>query len=248
MTVLLREAIGDRLRRTRTDQKLTLREVSRAARVSLGYLSEIERGRKEASSELLASICEALRLPLADLLHRVASDVGQPPVPALRTPLNTGRIDRATVERLAAERFAADRAAARMPVPQPVVWEGGRLLPAGAVQPVGLRLAMAARPRPVASPAGPPVAGPTRPEQPVAAVRGLTGESGRRSGEHGLGGRVAPERAIGELDVEGLEGVGADLSGHADLDGGKDPAGLELAEGTAPRGTAPRGAAIVVAA
>jgi transcriptional regulator with XRE-family HTH domain len=76
MTVLLREAIGDRLRRTRTYQQRTLREVSRAARVSLGYLSEVERGRKEASSELLASICEALELPLDELLVRVAGEVG----------------------------------------------------------------------------------------------------------------------------------------------------------------------------
>ncbi|HWC83763.1 MAG TPA: helix-turn-helix transcriptional regulator [Pseudonocardiaceae bacterium] len=76
MTVLLREAIGDRLRHARTNQQRTLREVSRTARVSLGYLSEVERGRKEASSELLAAICEALDLPLSELLHRVATDVG----------------------------------------------------------------------------------------------------------------------------------------------------------------------------
>lgn len=76
MTVLLREAIGDRLRHARTNQRRTLREVSRAARVSLGYLSEVERGRKEASSELLAAICEALDLPLSVLLHNVATDVG----------------------------------------------------------------------------------------------------------------------------------------------------------------------------
>lgn len=75
MTVLLREAIGERLRRTRTAQRRTLREVSRLARVSLGYLSEVERGRKEASSELLASICDALDLPLSDLLGEVAADV-----------------------------------------------------------------------------------------------------------------------------------------------------------------------------
>ena len=76
MTVLLREAIGDRLRHTRTNQRRTLREVSRSARVSLGYLSEVERGRKEASSELLAAICDALDLPLAELLSNVASDMG----------------------------------------------------------------------------------------------------------------------------------------------------------------------------
>jgi transcriptional regulator with XRE-family HTH domain len=81
MTVLLREAIGERLRRTRTSQHRTLREVSREARVSLGYLSEVERGRKEASSELLASICGALELPLDELLFRVAGDVGPGSVP-----------------------------------------------------------------------------------------------------------------------------------------------------------------------
>ena len=76
MTVLLREAIGDRLRHARTNQRRTLREVSRSARVSLGYLSEVERGRKEASSELLAAICDALELPLSELLFNVASDMG----------------------------------------------------------------------------------------------------------------------------------------------------------------------------
>jgi transcriptional regulator with XRE-family HTH domain len=76
MTILLREAIGDRLRHARTSSSRTLRDVSRAARVSLGYLSEVERGRKEASSELLSAICEALELPLSDLLHNVASDMG----------------------------------------------------------------------------------------------------------------------------------------------------------------------------
>ncbi|GLY69374.1 helix-turn-helix domain-containing protein [Amycolatopsis taiwanensis] len=75
MTVLLREAIGDRLRHARTNQRRTLRDISRAAKVSLGYLSEVERGQKEASSELLASICEALALPLGELLHNVAADI-----------------------------------------------------------------------------------------------------------------------------------------------------------------------------
>ncbi|WP_433869660.1 helix-turn-helix domain-containing protein [Saccharopolyspora sp. CA-218241] len=77
MTVLLREAVGDRLRRARTAQSRTLRDVSRAARVSLGYLSEVERGRKEASSELLSSICDALELPLPELLMTVAGDLDE---------------------------------------------------------------------------------------------------------------------------------------------------------------------------
>ncbi|GAA5115723.1 helix-turn-helix transcriptional regulator [Haloechinothrix salitolerans] len=75
MTVLLREAIGDRLRHARTNQQRTLREISHSARVSLGYLSEVERGQKEASSELLAAICDALELPLPELLHTVATDI-----------------------------------------------------------------------------------------------------------------------------------------------------------------------------
>lgn len=75
MTVLLREAIGDRLRHARTNQRRTLREISHSARVSLGYLSEVERGQKEASSELLAAICDALELPLPDLLNTVATDM-----------------------------------------------------------------------------------------------------------------------------------------------------------------------------
>ncbi|MGB3699256.1 MAG: helix-turn-helix transcriptional regulator [Gordonia sp. (in: high G+C Gram-positive bacteria)] len=77
MALLLREAIGDELRRVRTGQGRTLREVSTNARVSLGYLSEVERGRKEASSELLASICGALEVPIGDVLFQVA-DVMRP--------------------------------------------------------------------------------------------------------------------------------------------------------------------------
>ncbi len=72
MAVLMREAIGDSLRRARTARRRTLRDVSRRARVSLGYLSEVERGRKEASSELLAAICEALDITLHELLNRAA--------------------------------------------------------------------------------------------------------------------------------------------------------------------------------
>jgi transcriptional regulator with XRE-family HTH domain len=68
MSSLLREVLGDELRRARTNQGRTLRQVSDAARVSLGYLSEVERGRKEASSELLNAICDALDMSLSQLL------------------------------------------------------------------------------------------------------------------------------------------------------------------------------------
>ena len=70
--MLLRDALGETLRGARTQQNRTLRDVSTAANVSLGYLSEVERGRKEASSELLASICDALDLELSDLLDSVS--------------------------------------------------------------------------------------------------------------------------------------------------------------------------------
>jgi|SRR6187200_1396286 transcriptional regulator with XRE-family HTH domain len=77
MGTLLREVIGDVLRRARIDQGRTLREVSDAARVSLGYLSEVERGRKEASSELLAAICEALDIALSDVLAEAAEVIAR---------------------------------------------------------------------------------------------------------------------------------------------------------------------------
>jgi hypothetical protein len=69
---LLRCELGDVLRSARLRQRRTLRDVSQCARVSLGYLSEVERGHKEASSELLASICEALDMPMWEMLHEVA--------------------------------------------------------------------------------------------------------------------------------------------------------------------------------
>jgi transcriptional regulator with XRE-family HTH domain len=69
---LLRTQLGTTLRGHRLRQRRTLRDVSGAARVSLGYLSEVERGQKEASSELLASICDALEVELADLLAEVS--------------------------------------------------------------------------------------------------------------------------------------------------------------------------------
>ena len=70
--VLLRRVIGDALRARRQGQHRTLREVSTAANVSLGYLSEIERGQKEASSELLAAICDALGARLSEVLGEVS--------------------------------------------------------------------------------------------------------------------------------------------------------------------------------
>ncbi|MFC7359400.1 helix-turn-helix domain-containing protein [Nocardioides astragali] len=73
--VLFRRLLGDVLRGARMQRGMTLRELSAEARVSLGYISEIERGQKEASSELLASLCQAMDLPLSDVLRDVADAV-----------------------------------------------------------------------------------------------------------------------------------------------------------------------------
>jgi len=93
MAVLLREAIGGSLRRARTDRRRTLREVSRQARVSLGYLSEVERGVKEASSELLASICEALDIALPDLLTAAAEEMAESMRPQMIVPIGQRHAD-----------------------------------------------------------------------------------------------------------------------------------------------------------
>ena len=70
--VLFRRLLGDVLRKQRVRQGRTLRQVSGDARVSLGYISEIERGQKEASSELLAAICDALGARLSEVLSEVS--------------------------------------------------------------------------------------------------------------------------------------------------------------------------------
>ena len=108
--VLLRQLLGDVLRRLRIRQGRTLREVSASARVSLGYLSEVERGRKEASSELLAAICAALDTPLSQVFREVSdnfalAELQNEPVlagalrePGLRIPSERLPVDRTPVE------------------------------------------------------------------------------------------------------------------------------------------------------
>jgi transcriptional regulator with XRE-family HTH domain len=73
--VLFRRQLGDVLRGERMRRGMTLRELSSGARISLGYISEIERGQKEASSELLASLCDALDVALSDVLREVSDTV-----------------------------------------------------------------------------------------------------------------------------------------------------------------------------
>jgi transcriptional regulator with XRE-family HTH domain len=99
--VLLRQLLGDVLRRLRLREGRTLREVSASARVSLGYLSEVERGQKEASSELLAAICGALGTPLSQVFREVSDNfalaelqnepvLAIPREPGLRVPADVG--------------------------------------------------------------------------------------------------------------------------------------------------------------
>jgi transcriptional regulator with XRE-family HTH domain len=89
--VLFRRLLGDVLRDMRMQRGMTLREVSAEARVSLGYISEIERGQKEASSELLASLCSALDVPLSDVLRDVSDLVALEETAAGLTPISVRR-------------------------------------------------------------------------------------------------------------------------------------------------------------
>jgi transcriptional regulator with XRE-family HTH domain len=75
--LLLRVTLGDVLRRTRLAQGRTLADVARAAKVSLPYLSELERGRKEGSSEVLAAVCDALGIELSDLVLQAGAELGR---------------------------------------------------------------------------------------------------------------------------------------------------------------------------
>jgi transcriptional regulator with XRE-family HTH domain len=113
--VLLRRVIGDALRARRQGQQRTLREVSTAANVSLGYLSEIERGQKEASSELLAAICDALGAQLSDLLREVSDTVAlAEQLPDVLVPAGEQPVRRAEPARAAPTSPAASR-----PIPTP---------------------------------------------------------------------------------------------------------------------------------
>ncbi|KAB8167984.1 MULTISPECIES: helix-turn-helix domain-containing protein [Streptomyces] len=103
--ILLRRLLGDVLRRQRQRQGRTLREVSSSARVSLGYLSEVERGQKEASSELLAAICDALELRMSELMREVSDELSlaelaqsaaSDTVPPMRPMLNPVRVSTVT--------------------------------------------------------------------------------------------------------------------------------------------------------
>lgn len=149
--ILIRRLLGDVLRRKRQDEGRTLRQLAAEARISPGYLSEIERGQKEPSSELLAAICDALQARLSDVLREVSIELAaaelaaqleseriSAPVPA--APVPTARVGAA----------ASGTAVKSMPLAKPV--------PKGAVRPgtrPAARPVTARRVQPVGAVSGP---------------------------------------------------------------------------------------------
>ncbi|MFF2188603.1 helix-turn-helix domain-containing protein [Streptomyces sp. NPDC058155] len=99
---LMRDLVGAALRRARLRQGRTLKDVADRAQVSLPYLSEIERGRKEPSSEVLAAVCRALGLHLVDLVGALHSDLSTPWVTSHRSTGRGGRSGRTEALLLAA--------------------------------------------------------------------------------------------------------------------------------------------------
>ncbi|MEJ5913639.1 helix-turn-helix domain-containing protein [Pseudokineococcus sp. 1T1Z-3] len=100
-TPLLRELLGRRLREARGRRRMTLRDVAAASDVSIGHLSQVERGLCEVSSEVLAAICRALGLPLAVLLRDVVVDLTVPvgrEEDAARAGARTAGVDSANIE------------------------------------------------------------------------------------------------------------------------------------------------------
>jgi DNA-binding Xre family transcriptional regulator len=118
--VLLRRLLGDVLRRHRVLQSRTLRDVSAAAGVSLGYLSEIERGRKEASSELLAAICTALDVPLSDVLREAGDDLAREERRRRLVPVGFGRSSGPVPTRPASSHLVSRPVVSRPPMARPV--------------------------------------------------------------------------------------------------------------------------------
>jgi transcriptional regulator with XRE-family HTH domain len=131
---LLRTHLGNTLRGHRLRQRRTLRDVSGRARVSLGYLSEVERGQKEASSELLASICDALDVELADLLAEVSDSLRVGATPSAVRPLASS----------AAEAPAAAQPATPVPAAEPALALVGAGSPARSSQRRGEAVSLAA--------------------------------------------------------------------------------------------------------
>jgi transcriptional regulator with XRE-family HTH domain len=137
--VLLRRLLGDVLRRHRIRQSRTLRDVSAAAGVSLGYLSEVERGRKEASSELLAAICTALDISLSEVLREAGDDLAREERRRRLVPVGFGRANGPVPSRpapshpVARRPVAAPRRVAGIPPITPARPDRAAPVPAGPV-------------------------------------------------------------------------------------------------------------------
>lgn len=181
---LLRRVIGGVLRRLRMRQGRTLREVAEVAGVSVPYLSEVERGRKEASSEVLAAICRALGIRLSDLLEEARDDLRrvEPRTPVTPPRVPTGRRTLPTGPRPA---VPGPRPTAAGPVSgSPPTVSGPRLLVSGSwATASGPWSTPVVRPTPAARPA------PAGPGNRVPAIRRA---AGCRPGQ--LGNRVPARR------------------------------------------------------
>ncbi|GIG86698.1 hypothetical protein Pen02_16340 [Plantactinospora endophytica] len=217
--VLLRRVIGDALRARRQGQHRTLREVSSAANVSLGYLSEIERGQKEASSELLAAICDALGARLSELLRDVSDTVevaeGLPGVlvPVQESPLS-GR-DGAKRTESAGRAEESGRGVSRQPEParQAATTEPAR-------QPVAAEPVRGAEPVHAAEPVR-QSGSPAEPVRQAAAAEPALAEATAQSGrvDASLHRPTVADRALRSLAENGVHQLGAEPVRQITADG-----------------------------
>jgi len=121
---LLRHLVGAILRAHREEQGRTLRDVAESARISVAYLSEVERGRKEPSSEVLVAVCRALGLRLVDLVGAAHAELARAEgrvVVDLTAPVGTVPVATGTTHELATVTELAGRAPTTMPVAQVVL-------------------------------------------------------------------------------------------------------------------------------
>ncbi|MEU1128232.1 helix-turn-helix transcriptional regulator [Streptomyces sp. NPDC005899] len=113
---LWRDVVGEVLRRERLAQERTLKDVAEAARISMPYLSEVERGRKEASSEVLAAAARSLGLGLGELLYLAQEELVRRLPAGLPSRQASPRLtpSRQTSSALSPSRPAAPRLSARL--------------------------------------------------------------------------------------------------------------------------------------
>jgi transcriptional regulator with XRE-family HTH domain len=112
---LLRTLLGDVLRRKRLEQRRTLADVAGQARISMPYLSEVERGLKEASSEVLAAVCDALMVRLSDVLTEVGRELTTEQTTAKVIRLDTARLEPTRLDTTRLDASRRHNAVARPP-------------------------------------------------------------------------------------------------------------------------------------